>query len=134
MGDSMREILRRDMECEGLLECMHGFRTVDEQCFWILVESDEPLLIDDLSERVDRDRSTVYRAVQRLLKAGVVKQEQINYQQGGYCHVYRSTESGEIADRLQYLLNDWYANVDHLIDEFRDTYASQIESEPTPEH
>ena len=134
MGDSMRELLRREMECEALLECMHGLRTLDNRCFWILVESDEPLLVDDLSERVDRDRSTVYRAVQRLLEAGIVQQEQINYQGGGYCHVYRATDPDSIADGLQYLLNDWYATADRRIDEFRETYASPIESKVAPEN
>ena len=70
MPDSMSEQLQRDMECEGLLECFHGLKQLDKDCYQALVSSDEALTIDEVAERVDRERSTAYRAVQRLLKAG----------------------------------------------------------------
>ena len=33
----MSEQLRRDMECEGLLECFHGLKELDKECFRALV-------------------------------------------------------------------------------------------------
>ena len=53
MKESMGEMLRQDMECEGLLECFHGLKELDKVCFRELVEASEPLTIDDLTERVD---------------------------------------------------------------------------------
>lgn len=122
MDDSMGEMLRKDMECEGLLECFHGLKELDKRSFRALVETDEPLTIDDLAERVDRERSTVYRSVRRLLQAGFVKKEQINYDDGGYYHVFYPTAADEVADEMQRMLNDWYAMIGQLIDEFRDKY------------
>ena len=119
MPDSMAEYLRADMECEGLLECIHGLRDLDRECFGVVIESGEPLTIDEIAEKVDRERSTVYRAVQRLLQTGFVQKEQVNYDQGGYYHVFRPTDPEVVADEMQRMLNDWYAKMGQLIGESR---------------
>jgi len=123
MPESMVEYLQRDMRCEGLLECIHGMKALDQECFQVLVTSGEPLTVDEIAARVDRERSTAYRAIQRLLQAGFVQKEQVNYEQGGYYHVYRPARPEEVADDMQRLLNDWYAKMGQLIQEFRDKYG-----------
>ncbi|WP_299334993.1 helix-turn-helix domain-containing protein [Haloplanus sp.] len=122
MPDSMSEQLRQDMRCEGLLECFHGLKELDKECFRVLVEADDPLTVDEIADRVDRERSTAYRAVQRLLKTGFIEKNQINYDQGGYYHVYLPTDPSQIADDMQRMLNDWYAKMGQLIQEFEDKY------------
>lgn len=127
MADSMSEYLNQDMECEGLLECIHGLKELDKEIFRVLTETAEPLTVDEISEAVDRERSTAYRAVQRLVNAGFVQKEQINYEQGGYYHVFRPTHPDEIADDMQRMLNDWYAKMGQLIGEFREKYEQPQE-------
>ncbi|MEF8829925.1 MAG: helix-turn-helix domain-containing protein [Halobacteriales archaeon] len=127
MRKSMVEYLRSDMKCEGLLECLHGLKGLDRTCFEELVEADEPLTVDELAERVDRERSTVYRALKRLLQAGIVEEEQINYDQGGYYHVYSTADTEQIVDDMQRLLNDWYAKMGQLIREFEEKYEDAQE-------
>lgn len=83
MPDSMAEYLRVDMDCEGLLDCFHGLTDLDRRCFAVVAESDTPLTIDEIADEVDRERSTVYRSLQRLLQTGFVQREQVNYDQGG---------------------------------------------------
>jgi predicted transcriptional regulator len=122
MPDSMAEYLRTDMDCEGLLECFHGLRDLDRYCFTVVVESEAPLTIDEIADEVDRERSTVYRSLQRLLQAGFVQKEQVNYDQGGYYHVFQPTDPDIVADEMQRMLNDWYAKMGQLIHEFRSKY------------
>ncbi|AGN00548.1 hypothetical protein L593_02985 [Salinarchaeum sp. Harcht-Bsk1] len=122
MPDSMSEQLQQDMECEGLLECFHGLKQLDKDCFQALVAADDPLTVDEIAEGVDRERSTAYRAVQRLLQTGFIQKEQVNYEQGGYYHVYSPTDPQKIADDMQRMLNDWYAKMGQLIQEFESKY------------
>ena len=121
----MNEMLRQDMECEGLLECFHGFKELDKDVFRVLTESVEPLTVDEIAAEVDRERSTAYRSVQRLLQVGFVQKDQINYDQGGYYHVFRPANPDEIADDMQRMLNDWYAKMGNLIGEFREKYDTE---------
>ena len=118
----MSEQLKQDMECEGLLECFHGLKQLDKQCFQVLVRAREPLTVDEVAEIVDRERSTAYRSIQRLLQSGFIQKEQVNYEQGGYYHVYSPTDPEKISDSMQRMLNDWYAKMGQLIQEFEDKY------------
>lgn len=122
MADSLTEYLKTDMECEGLLECMHGLKNLDKESFKLLAGSAEPLTIDEIADRIDRERSTAYRSIQRLMQAGFVQKEQVNYEQGGYYHVYSPTSPDEIAGDMQRMLNDWYAKMGQLVQEFEDKY------------
>ncbi|QOS11532.1 TrmB family transcription regulator [Haloferax gibbonsii] len=126
MASSMVEYLQSDMECEGLLECLHGLKQLDRRCFEVLVETDEHLTVDEVAEAVERERSTAYRSIQRLLQAGLIQKEQVNYEHGGYYHVYHPTDPNEVADDMQRMLNDWYAQMGTLIQEFRDKYDEKI--------
>ncbi|SNZ17961.1 Predicted transcriptional regulator [Natronoarchaeum philippinense] len=131
MPDAMSEQLQQDMVCEGLLECFHGLKQLDRECFQALVEADEALTIDELADAVGRERSTAYRSVQRLLQAGFLQKEQVNYEQGGYYHVYEPTDPERIAADMQRLLNDWYAKMGQLIQEFESKYDRDAPTAPS---
>ena len=128
MPDSMSEQLQQDMACEGLLECFHGLKQLDKEIFQTLVTAEDSLTVDEIAEAVDRERSTAYRGVQRLLQTGFIQKEQVNYDQGGYYHVYKPTDPAQIADEMQRLLNDWYAKMGQLIQEFETKYETQESS------
>lgn len=130
MSRSIWEYLQKDMECEGLLECFHGLNELDREVFGVLVDRSEPLTVDEIAAAVDRERSTAYRSVQRLLRAGFIQKDQVNYDQGGYHHVYYPTDPSRIADDLQRMLNDWYAKMGQLIYEFEDTYSERVVEPP----
>jgi predicted transcriptional regulator len=125
----MSEYLDRDMECEGLLECIHGLKQLDRRVFTVLTENEKPLTVDEVAAEVNRERSTAYRSVQRLVDSGFVQREQVNYDHGGYYHVFRPTDPDEVADEMQRMLNDWYAKMGQLIGEFRDTYSQQLDGQ-----
>ena len=123
MSVAINEHLNQEMHCEGLLECIHGMKGLDSEVFRVLTRRSEPLTVDEVAEAVDRERSTAYRSLQRLVQNGFVRKEQVNYDQGGYYHVFRPADPEEIADRMQRQLNDWYAQIGQLIGEFREKYG-----------
>ena len=130
MPESMSAQLQQDMECEGLLECFHGLKQLDRQCFQVLVNATKSLTIDEIGEKVERERSTAYRSVQRLLQTGLIQKEQVNYDQGGYYHVYSPTDPSKITNNMQRMLNDWYAMMGQLIQEFETKYDQAETTSP----
>ncbi|AOW80274.1 TrmB family transcriptional regulator [Halodesulfurarchaeum formicicum] len=132
MVEALNRHLERDLECETLLECLYDLNELDRRCFHVLSSADDPLTVDELADTVDRERSTVYRSVQRLLQFGLVQKEQVNYDRGGYYHVYRITDPEEIADEMQAKLNDWYAQIGYLIGRFREKYGEGSDDTASP--
>jgi predicted transcriptional regulator len=137
MVDSMAEMLGRDLECESLLDCFHGLNELDRRVFRLLVAHEGPLTVDELAAEIDRERTTAYRSLRRLTEAGVVEKEQRSFKEGSYYHVFAPADPDEVADAMQRLLNDWYAEMGQLIAEFREKYADAADGEraapPEPE-
>lgn len=115
MVDSVADQLRQDMDCEALLGCFYGHTELDKSCLRVLGSSSRPLTVDEIAAAVEHDRSTVYRSVQRLLATGIVQKEQVNYDDGGYCHVYSVVESGAVTRDMYRTLNDRYTELDGRI-------------------
>ncbi|WP_254274190.1 helix-turn-helix domain-containing protein [Haloarcula marina] len=125
MPEAIRATLEDDLECEFLLDCFHGLTELDRNCFERLVASDDPLTVDELADRVDRDRTTAYRSVQRLLEADLVVKTQVSGEGSSYYHVYEPEDPDAIADQMQRELNDYYAKMGQLIHEFRDKFGER---------
>jgi len=134
MTDSVSEYLDQELQCIDLLECVHGLKELDRTVFRLLVTADEPLTVDDVADGIGRDRSTAYRSISRLLETGFVTQEQRNYESGGYYYVYRVREPDALAADMQRLLNDWYARIGMLIQEFEDTYEAARDGRSPAQH
>jgi predicted transcriptional regulator len=118
MPDSVSDQLQRSMDCESVLGCLYGLKRLDGECYRVLMEASDALTVDEIADEIDRERSTAYRSVQQLLSTGFVRKEQVNYDDGGYCHVYRPAEPSQVTHDMQQLLNNWYAKMGQLIDEF----------------
>lgn len=118
MPTSLREDLERDLACEDLLDCVYGLGDCARACYRVLTNADEPLTVDAVADRVDRDRTTAYRALTRLEAVDMVEQRQVNYEQGGYYFVYEAVDADEVAREMQRTLNEWYATIGTLIGEF----------------
>ncbi|WP_330633518.1 helix-turn-helix domain-containing protein [Halocatena halophila] len=129
MPDAIQKQLQKDREWERLLDCMFGLNTLDRGVFRLLAESSEPLTVDHIAKFIGKERTTAYRSVKRLEETGVAVQEQESCPKGGYHHVYRTADPDEIADSLQHMLNQWYAETGQLIQEFRDIYGENHSSE-----
>lgn len=122
MPDAVQKQLQNEREWEALLDSMLGLNKLDRGVFRLLAKSSESLTVDYIAEFIDKERTTAYRSVKRLEEAGVAVQEQESCPKGGYHHVYRVSDPNEIADELQRMLNQWYAETGQLIQEFRDTH------------
>ena len=132
MVEALNRHLEEDLECEDLLECLYELNELDRRVYRRLSGAEEPLTVDELAAAVTRERSTVYRSVQRLLQFGLVQKEQVNYDRGGYYHVYRLTDPDEVADQMQDKLNDWYAEIGYLLGRFREKYGDGSDDTESP--
>lgn len=119
MTDSIRDDLDRDLESADLLVRLLGVTGTDRRVFELVVESTEPVTVDELAAMTDRDRSTMYRSAQRLVDANCLRKETVPSDDGGYHHRYLPESAPRIAARMYRTLNDWYAELDRAVREFR---------------
>lgn len=122
MPASMNEYLESELADEDPLECVYGLDDLGKACYLELATNDEPLTVAAVAAHVASDRTFAYRATRRLQDAGVVRQQQANYQQGGSYHVHDAVEATDKAREMQLTLNRWCATVGTRIGEFEGRY------------
>jgi len=99
--NSLKDYLEEDMECEELLECISGSSDLDKEIYFLVLEKDDGLDVDEIADEVNRERSTAHRAVKRLKENGFIEQEKINQEGGGYRYIYHAVEPDKVAEKMQ---------------------------------
>jgi predicted transcriptional regulator len=126
MTTAVTEITNEDAPPEALLTHLYGLTELDRSIFVELVELGERLPIDALAERVGRDRSTVYRAVNRLRDVDLVTRSRETIEGGGFRHVVQARDPEAVATDMEHTLNALYATFMPLTSEFEDLYADDV--------
>lgn len=105
--------------CHDLVQCAYNLNGFEVNVYNELVETG-PLRADELADKMGRDRSTVYRALQKMLTCGMVYRETRSIDRGGYYHVYRAISKDELKIKLQNCVDDWYQRMQSVLDHFEE--------------
>ncbi|HSV42896.1 MAG TPA: helix-turn-helix domain-containing protein [Methanomassiliicoccales archaeon] len=103
--------------CNDLVQCAFSLNEFEVLVYNRLVESG-PMRADDLADLMGRDRSTVYRALQRMLTCGMCLRETKSIERGGYFHVYRAISKAELKEKLQSCVEGWYGRMQEVLRQF----------------
>lgn len=103
---------------DRILEQLYGLSETERRVFIALLERSDPAGVDDLADRLDRSRTTVYRALSGLVDANLVVQRRHCFADGGYCHRYRLPPVERLVTSFYRRLNDRFGRLGAQIDSF----------------
>jgi predicted transcriptional regulator len=103
--------------CQDLVQCAFSLNEFEVMVYNKLVLSG-PMRADDLADLMDRDRSTVYRALQKMMTCGMTFRETKSIERGGYYHVYRAIDREELKHKLEHCVEDWYSRMQGILSRF----------------
>lgn len=112
-----QKILSGEASCKDIVKCL--FRLTDfELVIYKKLVRQGPLRADDLAPALKRDRSTVYRALQKLVAAGLAFRDTKSIERGGYFHVYSAVSPEQLKQKLHKCADDWFENMNKAVDDF----------------
>jgi predicted transcriptional regulator len=88
---------------------------------------------DDLADIIGKDRSTVYRALQKMMTCGMTFRETKSIERGGYYHVYRAINRDELKQKLENCVDGWYSRMQDILSHFTDPRQEEARSDRTSE-
>ncbi|HXZ24429.1 MAG TPA: helix-turn-helix domain-containing protein [Methanomassiliicoccales archaeon] len=103
--------------CHDLVQCAFSLGSFEVEVYYQLTQSG-PVRADELATKIGKDRSTVYRALQKLMTCGMVYRETKRIERGGYYHVYKSIDRSALRAKLEQCVNDWYARMQEVLNKF----------------
>jgi len=112
-----QKILSGQATCRDIVKCMFKLTDFELAIYKRLVKQG-PLKADDLAPVLKRDRSTVYRALQKLVASGLAFRDTKTIERGGYYHVYTAVDPEQLKQKLHKCADDWFDNMNGAIDDF----------------
>ena len=112
-----QKILSGEASCRDIVKCIYGLSDFELAVYRKLVKQG-PLKADDLAPSYKKDRSTVYRALQKLVASGLAFRDTKSIDRGGYFHIYSAVSPEQLKQRLHKCADDWFENMNVAIDDF----------------
>jgi len=103
--------------CHDLVQCAFSLGDFEVEVYENLLESGQ-VRADELAAHIGKDRSTVYRALQKLMACGMVYRETKSIERGGYYHVYRAISREKLKQKLEVCVKDWYERMQEVLSRF----------------
>jgi predicted transcriptional regulator/CheY-like chemotaxis protein len=102
----------------GLLVFLYGLTPLDLDLVVVLLKSRQPLSLEQIAAEARREKSTVFRALQKLVLHRICTKEVRNLKEGGYFHVYAMNDIQKIKETTREKLEQLRHNVDDALRRF----------------
>ena len=114
---SLQVLTRRNASCNELLCSVYDLNPVDLEIFYNLAGG-ETRSLDELAQKVGRDRSTIHRSLQKLVSNQLCYKDTRALKDGGYYHLYGSAELSKIKDRSEVRVREIVASLEKMLRNF----------------
>src|SRR3989441_12952605 len=84
----IKTITRINSTVKDLFIYMYDLSPLELDLLFILIKNKKSMTLEELAKKVDRDKSTVFRSLQKLVDLGICNKETKTLKEGGYYHAY----------------------------------------------
>jgi len=104
--------------CNDIIQCIFDLNQLDIEIYKELQKAKE-VRPQTLTRQLKKERSTIYRSLQKLTCAGLCSKKTKTIDSGGYYYTYVSKSSNEIQDHLEKCIDEWYKKMKKTIKELK---------------
>jgi predicted transcriptional regulator len=124
----LNALTRINSTVKELFIYLYDLSPLELDLLFIMIKEAKPLTLEELSNKADRDKSTVFRSVQKLVSAGICIKETKTIREGGYYHVYSAVDMETFKAETQMRVNDLQKSLDRLMKKFESDMQKAISS------
>lgn len=124
----LNALTRINSTVKELFIYLYDLSPLELDLLFIMIKEAKPLTLEELSNKADRDKSTVFRSVQKLVSAGICIKETKTIREGGYYHVYSAVDMETFKAETQARVNDLQKSLDRLMKKFESDMQKAISS------
>ena len=108
--------------CKDIVQCAFSLNDFEVDVFRAAARNG-PLRADELADRMGRERSAVYRALQKLMSCGMCVRETRSMEKGGYYHVYSAIDRTALKAKMELCVDEWSRRMRDALSRFDEHYA-----------
>jgi len=115
LGDFM-DITCGKLDIEDIIACSLALKKSEYKIFQVLLQSKMNMTIQQLSETLKLDRTTIQKIIKVLSGKGLIQRYQENLENGGYTYNYTIKNKPEVKNFIKQALKTWYESSVQQID------------------
>ena len=97
----------KKFDLEEVIKCSLGLSKSEFRLLKFLIDKNKEFTTEDLSKKLNLDKSTIQRAVKKMHEGGPIRRGQINQSVGGYVFLYRIKDKKEIREIVSKIVEGW---------------------------
>jgi predicted transcriptional regulator len=125
---SVNSLTRMNATVKDLFIQLYDLSSLDLEILFMLIskKNDEPMTLDQISKDADRDRSTTFRSLQKLVTLGLLMKETKTIKEGGYYHVYSAVDMETFKKETERKVRDLQKSLERLLKKFESDMEEAI--------
>jgi predicted transcriptional regulator len=88
----IKTITRVNSTVKDLFIYLYDLSSLELDLLFILIKNKKSMTLEELAKKVDRDKSSVFRSLQKLVGLGICIKETKTLREGGYYHAYSAID------------------------------------------
>jgi predicted transcriptional regulator len=124
----LSSLTRMSSTVKDLFIYLYDLSPLDLDLLFILIKNNRPMTLEELSTKADRDKSTTFRSLQKLVGLGICTKETKVIREGGYYHVYSAIDIKTFKMETEKKIKEIEATFHRLLRKFEDNMQEVIAS------
>ena len=91
--------------------CSFELNKTEYNLFTFLLSQEDPLCTSTIGELTEKDRTTIQKAIKKLVSKDLVNKHQVNLDSGGYTFVYSIKNKQFIKQTMLEIVDKWHRAV-----------------------
>ena len=126
---SIATLTRVNSTVKDLFVYLYNLSTLETDLILLLMlNSKNPMTLEQVSNQLNRDKSTVFRSLQKLVSLGIVTKETRTIKEGGYFHVYSAIDTKTFKTQTEKKVKELEASFQRILRKFEDNMQEIIVS------
>ncbi|HIH32528.1 TPA: HTH domain-containing protein [Candidatus Woesearchaeota archaeon] len=104
------------LDIKDIIACSLSLKKSEYRIFELLIKSRSNLTIQQLSEQLSLDRTTIQKILKTLTNKGLIQRFQQNLENGGYIFNYKIKDKNSVKNHIKDSLRQWSESAIKQID------------------
>jgi len=105
---------------------LYDLSPLELDLLFFLIKNKKPLTMEELARKADRDKSTIFRSLQKLVGLGICIKDTKTLKEGGYYHAYSAIDMESFRMETEKRVKELHESFDRLLRKFEDDMEKAI--------
>ena len=124
----LSSITRMNSTIRDLFIYLYDLSPLELDILFLLIKNKKPMTLDQISTIADRDKSNIFRSLQKLVGLGICMKETKTIREGGYYHLYSAIDTKSFKIQTQKKVNELEQSFHRLLRKFENGLEEVVAS------